>query len=90
MPQRLSLHFSDWRNPAPNTPENTPNRRNQGSWVNLVNWKSGTVYHWVTPKNPRETMAATTDATTSGANRFIEKFAKTICAANTAPATGAL
>src|SRR5437867_12948245 len=33
---------------------------------------------------------ATTEATTRGANIVIEKFPRTICAANTAPAMGAL
>ena len=42
------------------------------------------------PKKLRETMVATTDERTSGANRFMEKLPSTICAANTAPATGAL
>src|SRR2546422_9421066 len=35
-------------------------------------------------------MAATTDETTSGANMFMEKLPRTICAAKTAPAIGAL
>src|SRR5213079_3074529 len=34
--------------------------------------------------------AATTDETTRGANIFMEKLPSTICAANTAPAIGAL
>jgi hypothetical protein len=42
------------------------------------------------PKNVRETTAAVTEATTSGAKRFIEKFPSTICAAKTAPLIGAL
>lgn len=42
------------------------------------------------PKKLRETTVATTEENTRGANRFMEKLPKTICAANTAPAIGAL
>src|SRR5438093_11893635 len=42
------------------------------------------------PKIPREMIDAITDAITSGAKRFIEKFPSTTWAANTAPAIGAL
>ena len=42
------------------------------------------------PKKLRVVMVATTDANTSGANKFIEKLPSTISAANTAPEIGAL
>ena len=42
------------------------------------------------PEKLRETMVAMTDEKTNGANKFIEKLPRTICAAKTAPATGAL
>ena len=42
------------------------------------------------PKKLRDTIAATTAEKTTGANRIIEKLLKTICAANTDPASGAL
>ena len=42
------------------------------------------------PKKLRETIVATTDANTSGANKLIEKLPSTISAANTAPDMGAL
>ena len=54
---------------------------------NLVISNGGTVYQGRMPKKLRETIVATTDANTSGANRFIEKFPSTISAANTAPET---
>ena len=75
---------------APSTPETMPRRTNQGSWVRLVKSNRGTTYHCWMPKIPRETIAAVTDATTKGANRFMLKFPSTIWAANTAPAMGAL
>src|SRR5213075_1508290 len=55
-----------------------------------VKSNGGTVYHGLMPKNVRETVAATTDAHTIGANRFIDKFPSTINDANTAPEIGAL
>ena len=55
-----------------------------------MNSKAGTEYHGLIPKKLRETIVATTDANTSGANRFIEKFPSTIVAAKTDPAIGAL
>jgi len=42
------------------------------------------------PKKLRDTIVATTDENTSGANKFIEKFPNTNSAANTAPEIGAL
>ncbi len=63
---------------------------NQGSCVTLVNSKGGTVYQGRMPKKLRETMVATTEAKTSGANRLMEKLPSTISAAKTAPLMGAL
>src|SRR5580765_3078370 len=67
-----------------------PRSKNHGSCVRLVKSKEGTVYHGRMPKKLRETIVATTDAKTSGANMLIEKFPSTISAANTAPEIGAL
>src|SRR6185436_6482044 len=67
-----------------------PSGRNHGSCERLVKSKSGTRTHACGVSGLRATTVATTDDTTSGANRFIEKFPRTIWAANTAPATGAL
>ncbi len=67
-----------------------PRHTNHGSWVRLVNSNGGTVYQGWMPKKLRDTIVATTDANTSGANRFIEKLPSTISAANTAPEMGAL
>src|SRR5664279_2729929 len=77
-------------NSAPMPPLITPRHTNQGSCVRLVNSKGGTVYQGRMPKKLRDTIVATTDANTSGANRLIEKFPSTIRAANTAPEIGAL
>ena len=42
------------------------------------------------PNQNRETIVATTEAMTNGANRFIEKFPTKTKAAKSAPAIGAL
>jgi hypothetical protein len=55
-----------------------------------VNSNSGTTYHGAMPKKLRLTTVATTEATTSGAKQSMEKLPRTICAAKTAPAMGAL
>ena len=75
---------------APIPPLTIPRNTNQGNWVRLVNSNGGTVYQGRIPKKLRDTIVATTDAKTSGANRFIEKLPSTISAANTAPEMGAL
>ena len=85
-----SLHRSDFRNNAPNTPETNPSNKNHGNCDNSVKSKSGTRYHGVIPKKLRDNTDATTDANTSGPNKCIEKFPSTTCAANTAPPIGAL
>src|SRR5436190_645634 len=56
----------------------------------LVNSTAGTVYQGLIPKKLRETIVATTEAKTKGANRFMEKLPSTTSEANTAPAMGAL
>ena len=56
----------------------------------LVNSNAGTEYQGLMPKKLRDTIVATTEAKTSGAKRFIEKFPRTIHEANTAPEMGAL
>src|SRR6266480_7431636 len=87
---RLSLVFNIFKKAAPSAPVSKPRHMNHGSWVNLVNSNGGTLYHGRIPKNVRDTMVATTDAKTSGANKFIEKLPSTTSDANTAPAIGAL
>src|SRR5688572_32318277 len=63
---------------------------NHGNSISFVKSYSGASYIWRLPKMPREMIDATTEATTSGANIVMEKFPSTTCAANTAPAIGAL
>src|SRR5271169_5142697 len=77
-------------NSAPIPPLRIPRHTNHGSCVRLVNSKGGTVYQGFIPKKLRDTIVATTDANTSGANRLIEKLPITINAAKTAPEIGAL
>ena len=62
----------------------------QPSCSSDVNSNAGTEYHGAMPKNVRLTSVATTDAPTSGAKQVMEKLPSTICAAKTAPASGAL
>src|SRR3989304_7698423 len=90
LPHQLSLKRSNFKKAAPSNPENTPSNKNQGSCVSRVKSKSGTTYHCSTPKKVRVKTAATTEEKTRGANRLMEKFPSTTCAAKTAPATGAL
>src|ERR1035437_1762603 len=75
---------------APMAPLKIPRHTNHGSCVRLVNSNGGTEHHGWMPKKLRDTIVATTDANTSGAKRFMEKFPNTISAANTAPEIGAL
>src|ERR1035441_6651906 len=77
-------------NAAPIPPLMMPRHTNHGNWVSLVNSNGGTVYQGRMPKKLRDTIVATTDANTSGANRLMEKLPSTISAANTAPEMGAL
>src|SRR5437773_12199211 len=67
-----------------------PRNRNHGNCVRLKNSNAGTRYAGSIPKKLRETMVATTEAKTSGANKLIEKLPSTISAAKTAPEIGAL
>src|SRR5437762_7215226 len=85
-----SAAFRSFKSIAPITPVSSPRHKNQGSWVNLVKSNGFTVYQGRIPKKLRETIAATTDEHTSGANRLMEKFPSTIKEANTAPEIGAL
>src|SRR6185437_6668288 len=71
-------------------PAAIPSSTNHGNCEMRVNSNGGTVYHGLIPKNVRETVVATTDAHTTGANKFMEKFPSTISDANTAPEIGAL
>src|SRR5882724_1074628 len=75
---------------APITPVINPRTKNHGNCVKLLKSNFSTSYHGLIPKKLRDTIDATTDEHTSGANKFIEKFPSTIIAANTAPAIGAL
>src|SRR5678815_2050236 len=85
-----SLQFRHFRNNAPAAPVRAPNSTNHGSCVSRVNSNTGASNQWLIPKKVRETTEATTDDTSTGANRFIEKLPKTIWAAKTAPLMGAL
>src|SRR6185437_549921 len=67
-----------------------PSKMNQGNCPMRVNSNGGTVYQGLIPKNVRDTVAATTEAHTTGANKFIEKLPSTIKDAKTAPEMGAL
>ena len=77
-------------NTAPIAPLTIPRQTNHGNWISRVNSNGGTVYQGRMPKKLRDTIVATTEANTSGANRLIEKFPSTISAAKTAPEIGAL
>src|SRR5437870_338015 len=85
-----SVQWSIFKKAAPVAPVRMPKKTNHGSCVMLVKSKDDTVYHGLMPKKLRETMVATTDEKTRGANRFMEKLPSTISAANTAPEMGAL
>src|SRR5258706_2613737 len=85
-----SVILSNFRKAAPTAPVKMPRQRNHGNWVRLVKSNGGTVYHGLIPQKLRDTIVATTDANTSGANKFIEKLPSTISAAKTAPEIGAL
>src|SRR3989442_7218544 len=85
-----SVRCSIFRNAAPIAPVKIPRHKNHGNCVTLVNSYGGMVYQGRMPKKLRETIAATTEAKTSGANKFIEKLPRTISAAKTAPEMGAL
>ena len=85
-----SLNWSILRKTDPSTPDAIPSRINHGNCVTRVNSNDGTEYHGSMPKNMRDTIVATTEENTSGANRFIEKFPSTIHEAKTAPEMGAL
>src|SRR5262245_59047789 len=75
---------------APTNPESSPSNRNHGSWDKRVNSNEGASNQCPVPKNVRDSTEATTDDTSNGAKRFMEKLPRTICAAKTAPAIGAL
>src|ERR1039457_4073661 len=77
-------------NIAPIPPLTIPKQINHGNWIRRVNSNGGTVYKSRMPKKLRDTIVATTDANTRGANRLIEKFPSTISAAKSAPEIGAL
>src|SRR5258708_322461 len=85
-----SLHCNIMRNDVPAMPARIPSSRNHGNCSRLVKLNGGTSYKGVMPKKLRDTIAATTDEKTSGANRFMEKLPSTIKDANTAPEMGAL
>src|SRR5438876_315816 len=67
-----------------------PSGKNHGNCDKFVKSNSGPLTHACGVSGVRAMTDATTDENTSGAKRFMEKFPRTICAANTAPATGAL
>src|SRR5207253_5065020 len=88
--KRSSVRLRSFRDTAPIAPVTNPRHRNQGNWVRLVNSNGATLYQGRMPKKLRDTIVATTEANTSGANRLIEKFPRTIKSAKTAPEIGAL
>src|ERR1043166_7124695 len=87
---KSSLPCRSFKKIAPHNPAAIPSKMNHGNCVILVNSNGGTVYHGAMPKKVRETVAATTDAQTTGANKFIEKLPNTMSDAKTAPEIGAL
>src|SRR5687768_10265872 len=88
--KEASLKRSDRRKTAPTAPQNAPSNRNHGSWARRVKSKEGTSNQCPTPKKVLDKVEATTEETSNGAKRFIEKFPRTIWAAKTAPLIGAL
>ena len=75
-----------------------PNRMNHPIWEKDAAWLKLTVsgrlfgktYQGSIPNQKRDTIVATTEDITSGANKFIEKLPTSTKAANKAPAMGAL
>ena len=84
------LERKNFRKTAPRMPHKSPNKMNHGNCAGALGGNCGTLYHGSIPKKLRETVAATTEAHTSGAKRFMEKFPSTISEAKTAPVIGAL
>lgn len=81
---------NNFKNSAAPPPHKIPSTKNHGNCAGTTSGNFGTSYHGLIPKNVREVIVAITDAQTSGAKRFMEKFPSTISDAKTAPAIGAL